>query len=143
MYETLRNRETTRYLVLDQTFTKLHRNLTSEEIRARCKEKGYFGHIFHFIILRDGTIEEGRPVEKLSPVPRVLLEECVSVLLVGGSSIRNRPIDNFTPEQKQSVRLLTDTFRKDHPDLQVILRDELIRRDEEDRMVFDVTPYNT
>lgn len=142
MYETLRNRETTRYLVLDQTFTKMNRNLTSEEIRSKCKERGYFGHIFHFIILRDGTIETGRPIEKLSPVPRVLLEHCVSVVLVGGSSMRNRPVNNFTEEQKQSVQALTDILRKDHPDLEVILRDDLIRRDPESKMVFDVTPYN-
>lgn len=141
MFQSIINRDTTRYLILDQTYTNPNVLVPVSKIDFNDKRAGYFGCRFHYVIHRNGNLESGRPLEKQSPVSQVYNNSAICVALVGGRSHRGFPTDNFTPQQKETLADLVNVIRADHPDLEVLLKDDVISR--KDRtMRFNVEPYN-
>lgn len=141
MFDQVKERESTEYLVVDHTRTPPTKTITVERIDFLDKQSGYFGIRYHFVISRDGTISVGRPLNKQSPITRVACASSVCVVLVGGLSHRANPTNNFTAAQRDALHTLTQMLREDNEALRVVLLDDLINRASR-QMIFDVTHYN-
>ena len=70
-------RARTDFIVVHSTKTKSNQDLNAKDITLLHRKEGFFHNAFHFIIKRDGTIEEGRPEDMsgacllyTSPSPR-------------------------------------------------------------------------
>lgn len=61
---------------------------------------------YHFVIRRDGTIELGRPIERAGAHAKGHNANSVGTCLVGGVDEDMFPEDNFTKEQKASLRAI-------------------------------------
>ena len=54
---------------------------------------------YHFVIKRDGTLEEGRPVERQGAHVAGHNANSIGICMVGGVNAQLKAEDNFTPEQ--------------------------------------------
>ena len=66
---------------------------------------------YHFVIKRDGTIEAGRPLERVGAHCKGFNTGSIGICLIGGLNASGKPEDNFTETQKNSLRLLIDGFK--------------------------------
>lgn len=91
------------------------------EIRRWHKERGWRDVGYHFLIDRDGTVLEGRPVEQVGAHVRGRNKNSIGVSLFGGhgSSERDQFSDNFTEAQDAALRGLISNLIDDHGNLTI------------------------
>ena len=100
--------------------TKASMNVGLREIRQWHKEQGWLDVGYHFIIRRDGTIEEGRPVDVVGSHVKDWNSKSVGVCLVGGIDDKGKFEANFTPVQMQSLRGLLQTLMVQYPEAKLM-----------------------
>ena len=61
-FDTLNERNMTNMIVVHHTGNPVDDDLSAEEIHESHKAQGWAGIGYHYVIRKDGTIEEGRPV---------------------------------------------------------------------------------
>lgn len=81
-----------------------------ETIEMWHKQQGWLAIGYHFIIKRDGTVEEGRPVNVVGSHVKGWNSRSVGVCLVGGIDAKGKFEANFTPAQMNSLRSLLVTL---------------------------------
>ena len=88
-----------------------------KEIRRWHLERGFRDIGYHFLIDRDGTLAEGRPLDKAGAHVAGHNAHSVGICLIGGhgSSMRDEFLDNFTPEQERELLRLIETLKDNHP----------------------------
>ena len=104
-------RVTTEAIFVHCSATKPTMNVGLREIRQWHKEMGWLDVGYHFIIKRDGTIEEGRPVDVVGSHVKGWNERSVGVCLVGGIDEKGKHSANFTPAQMSSLRNKLDELK--------------------------------
>lgn len=89
------------HIVLHCTATPASMDIGVNEIRDwHVTENGWSDIGYHYVIRRDGTIEDGRPVERQGAHVAGFNKNSIGVALVGGvASDGKTSEDNFTPEQ--------------------------------------------
>ena len=91
--------------------TKPSMNIGADWIRElHIKEKGYNDIGYHFVVRRNGAIEDGRPMGIVGAHCLNHNTNTIGVCLVGGIDINGKPENNFTPEQFESAQLLTNSL---------------------------------
>lgn len=75
-----------------------------ETIEMWHKQQGWLAIGYHFIIKRDGTVEEGRPVDVIGSHVKGWNSTSVGVCLVGGINAKGDFDANFTPAQMSALR---------------------------------------
>ena len=102
-------RQLTDYIVLHCSATPSTADIGAAEIRQWHKARGWDDIGYHFVIRRDGEVEEGRPVEEVGSHVKNHNANSVGLCLVGGVDVRSRPKDNFTAAQWKALKgLLAD-----------------------------------
>ena len=76
---------------------------------------------YHYVIDRDGSGADGRPLERIGAHVRGRNTGSIGVCLLGGhgSSERDQFSDNFTPEQDAALRRLIDSLQRELGPLKV------------------------
>jgi len=111
-------RARTDYIVIHSTKTKSSENLGAKDITLKHRKEGFFHNAFHFIIKRDGTVEDGRDIEMSGAIlpinqPLITNQNSIAIALVGGLSQDGVNLDtNFTYEQYASLRELVKRLKK-------------------------------
>ena len=108
-------RASTEAIFVHCSATKPGMDIGLREIRQWHKEQGFLDVGYHFIIRRDGTIEEGRPVDVVGSHAKGWNERSVGVCLVGGVDAKGQPEANFTPAQMHELRGLLQTLQEQYP----------------------------
>lgn len=96
--------------------TKPSMDIGVREIRQWHKEQGWLDVGYHFIIRRDGTVEEGRPVEAVGSHVKDWNSVSVGVCLVGGIDSSGKFEANFTKEQMDSLEIKLEELQDMYPD---------------------------
>ena len=99
-----KQRESTDAIFVHCSATKPSQNVGVREIRQWHKEQGWLDVGYHFIIKRDGTVEEGRPVNVVGSHVKDWNSRSVGVCLVGGIDAKGKFEANFTPAQMSALR---------------------------------------
>lgn len=105
------------WLKYEDTAGKVH------EIRSwHVHERGWSDIGYHFVIDRDGTVAEGRPVEKVGAHVKGHNTHSIGICLLGGhGSTRNDAFeDNFTDAQDKALRRLLSQLKIEHPEINKI-----------------------
>lgn len=95
-------------------------NIGKKEIDKWHRQRGWLKIGYHYVIQRDGTLEEGRDKDVMGAHVKGHNAESIGICLVGGVDADNTPEDNFTPEQYAT---LLDTIRSLHveyPDAEIV-----------------------
>lgn len=95
--------------------TKPGMDIGVREIRQWHKEQGWLDVGYHFIIRRDGSIEEGRPVSAVGSHVQGWNDRSVGICLVGGIDDKGNPQANFTPQQMATLKAYLANLKAQYP----------------------------
>ena len=101
-----KERKETKHVIVHCAATKPSMDVGVREIRQWHKERGFLDIGYHFVIRRNGTIEDGRDVNQVGAHTVGQNETSVGVCLVGGVDVKLQPQANFTPQQMATLRKL-------------------------------------
>lgn len=83
--------------------------------RLHVNQNGWKDIGYHFVILRDGTIEGGRNVEKAGAHCRGHNRQTIGICLIGGMSESGEVENNFTTEQFAALKQLDQILKLTFP----------------------------
>lgn len=95
----------------------------SEIRRWHTEERGWSDIGYHVLIDRDGTIVDGRPIERSGAHAKGHNKTSVGISLFGGhgGSQDDKFEDNFTPAQDRALRKLIAQLRMEYPAITTIM----------------------
>jgi N-acetylmuramoyl-L-alanine amidase len=102
-------------IIIHCTATPEGRHHTAADIDRWHKQRGWSGNGYHFVIHLDGTVEAGRPVEKVGAHVRGHNADSIGVVYVGGCDKNMKPKDTRTPAQRKALRELVANLRENYP----------------------------
>lgn len=87
--------------------------MTKRDIDVRDRQHGLAGIGYHFVIDRDGKVQDGRPLTSASVHDELRdAKRAISVVLVGGHNCQGEPSEiGFTPNQWTGLRGLIRCLR--------------------------------
>lgn len=97
-------RQSTEAIFVHCSATRPEQDIGVDTIRMWHKQQGWLDVGYHFIIKRDGTVEEGRPVDVVGSHVKGWNSTSVGVCLVGGINAKGAFDANFTPAQMSALR---------------------------------------
>lgn len=99
-------RTSTDYIVVHCAATKATMDIGVREIRQWHVQQGWLDVGYHFVIRRNGDVEDGRPHGVVGSHVKGYNSRSLGICLVGGIDAKGAPEDNFTAEQMNSLKLL-------------------------------------
>ncbi len=90
-------------------------DIGAAEIRKWHTDKGWQDIGYHYVIRRDGTIEEGRPEAKTGAHVQNHNHDSIGICMVGGVNAANKPESNFTRYQWGALEHLVKNCVMRHP----------------------------
>lgn len=108
-------RKSTEAIFVHCSATKPSQDVGVREIRQWHKQQGWLDVGYHFIIKRDGTVEEGRPVDVVGSHVKDWNSKSVGVCLVGGIDDKAKFAANFTPSQMHSLKVKLGELKALYP----------------------------
>lgn len=99
-------RRSTDNIVVHCAATPPTADIGAKEIRGWHLQKGWSDIGYHFVIRRDGRVEPGRPENLVGSHVQGHNSNSLGICLVGGTDAKQRPQNNFTPEQWASLQTL-------------------------------------
>lgn len=70
---------------------------------------------YHFVILLDGTIERGRPLEQQGAHCKDHNRQSIGICYIGGLDANGDPKDTRTPAQREQLRRLVKELQQQFP----------------------------
>lgn len=115
-------------VVLHAAYTKPSMNIGVKEIdewhRAPPRNWSQIG--YHYVIRRNGIIEEGRPIAIAGAHARGHNLHSIGICLVGGmTEDTEQPTDNFTEDQYTALSILLDDLVDDFGEMPIVGHYEL------------------
>lgn len=120
-----KQRTATDYIVVHCAATKPSMDVGVREIRQWHLQKGWLDIGYHFVIRRNGTVENGRPHDVIGAHVEGYNEKSLGICLVGGIDDKGNPSENFTPQQMQSLKLLLLAHKRVYPQARIVGHREL------------------
>lgn len=115
-----RSRSSTDYLVVHCSATQNKPEYTWKTIDQMHRQRGWLGIGYHFVILTDGVIQNGRPLEAIGSHVLGYNDDSVGICLIGGTDRNGKSVDNFTEKQKESLKKLLDWLKSKYPKAKVL-----------------------
>lgn len=115
-----KKRPKTDYLVVHCAATKANMDIGVREIRQWHVQQGWLDIGYHFVIRRDGTVENGRPFDVVGSHVKGYNERSLGICLVGGIDAYGNPENNFTPAQFESLVLVLKAQKRGYPQAQIV-----------------------
>lgn len=113
----------TNHLVVHGAWTPVGMDIGAEEIRDWHLERGFRDIGYHYVIRRDGLLEDGRPLEQVGAHVRGHNHDSVGVCLVGGKPDEVREDwqweFNYTGAQLVTLREIVEQLKKLYPDAEI------------------------
>lgn len=84
------------------------------------RAKGWLKIGYHFVIKRDGVVEEGRPITEVGAHVEGHNQGNLGICLAGGTDKSGKPEANFTDDQYHSLALLLQSLKKQFPEAEIL-----------------------
>jgi N-acetylmuramoyl-L-alanine amidase len=112
-----RKRSKTDYLVVHCSATPENLDVGAKEIDKWHRAQGWACIGYHYVIRRDGTVEEGRDREVVGAHVVSANDSSVGICMVGGVDADDpkKAEDNYTEEQYTSLKKLLDELKTVYP----------------------------
>ena len=108
-------------IILHCSATQEGKNIKTETIRKWHLKRGWRDIGYHFVVLLDGTVEEGRPMEMTGAHTKGHNYKSIGICYIGGVEKEKGedgewiPKDTRTEAQKESLHDLLLQLKKDYP----------------------------
>lgn len=111
------------HIVLHYSATYEDQNLTVKDIDKMHKARGWKGVGYHWVIRRDGVIEQGRPESQVGAHVGGQNTGKIGICCIGGLNRKTGPnlgVDNRTPAQiKSQIKLIRECLKR-YPGAKVV-----------------------
>ena len=107
-------------IIVHSTATPKGMNATASDIDRWHRAKGYACIGYHFVILRDGTIQRGRRIENVGAHCNGNNTNTIGVAYVGGLNEDKQSADTRTGAQKIALNVLLADLVKQYPTIKKI-----------------------
>ena len=98
-------------IIVHCSATKPSMDIGASEIRKWHKAKGWSDIGYHYVIRRDGRVEDGRPVVTPGAHVKGHNADSIGICLVGGVDKKGKPDANFSIDQYQELETLVFRLR--------------------------------
>lgn len=115
-----KTRTGTDFIIIHCSATRSNADIGAADIDKWHRQQGWLAIGYHYVIRRDGTIENGRPENTVGSHARGVNSRSVGICMVGGVDAKFKPEDNFTDEQRASVLKLVKELKVEYPSAKVI-----------------------
>ena len=100
-------------IILHCTATREGHDYTVDQVREWHVHDRNFADIgYHYLIRLDGTVEEGRPLDKIGAHCTGQNAHSIGIVYVGGLDADGNPKDTRTPSQRNAMRSLVDYLKR-------------------------------
>ena len=104
------------YLVVHCSATRSSMNWTAKDVDRSHKERGFQMVGYHWVIRRDGRIEEGRPTQFVGAHEPRVNRRSLAICMIGGVAEDGwTPEANYTPEQYTTLRNKLQELKQHYP----------------------------
>lgn len=90
-------------IILHCSATKEEQVYTVEDIRRWHIARGFSDVGYHYIIYLDGSVHNGRPIERVGAHCTGQNKDSIGICYVGGLASNNKPKDTRTESQKEAL----------------------------------------
>lgn len=110
-------RKETNFIAVHCSATRPTMDVGVKEIRKWHKAKGWADIGYHFVIRRNGRVEDGRAVDQIGAHVEGFNAVSVGICMVGGVKDDDftKPENNFTPAQFASLEKLCRAMKEKYP----------------------------
>lgn len=117
-------------LIIHCAATKPSMDIGAKEIRDwHVNDRGWKDIGYHFVIRRDGTLEDGRPINQVGAHVEGHNTGSFGICLVGGINDKGKAESNFTDEQWNTLRKCVMIFKAEYPKGTVHGHNEFSKKD--------------
>ena len=88
---------------------------SAQDIDRWHRARGWKGIGYHYVVLRDGTVEQGRPLEQVGAHCRYHNAHSIGVCYEGGLDEAGQPADTRTPQQRRALGQLIRALKTRFP----------------------------
>jgi len=117
-------RQQTDYIMIHCAATKPSMDITAKDIDKWHRQKGWRKIGYHWVVCRDGTVEEGREISEVGAHCRGYNDKSIGICMVGGIDEEGNPESNFTSEQWDALAKLVWQMKLPYPDAEVVGHNE-------------------
>ena len=107
-------------LVVHASATPASMDIGAKEIDRWHREKGWLQIGYHYVIRRDGTVEDGRPIGFAGAHARGHNRHSIGICMIGGENGIVHDMGNYTPEQMRSLFDFITKLKEDYPEAEVL-----------------------
>lgn len=106
-------------IVIHCSATRADRALTTFDLEASHRRRGFNGTGYHYYIRKDGSTHLTRPIERIGAHAKGENAQSIGICYEGGLDCGGRPADTRTLEQRTSLHLLVHQLLKRFPGCKV------------------------
>ena len=107
-------------VIVHCTATPEHRHTTVDDVRRWHLDRGWSDIGYHYLIYLDGTVHEGRPIERIGAHTKGENKNSIGISYVGGIDKNTfKAKDTRTIEQKQALIDLLNLFKITYPEITI------------------------
>lgn len=108
-------------IIIHCSATPEGKDFTVKDIDRWHRERGFDCVGYHFVVLRNGKIEEGRPIEKIGAHTKGHNTETIGICYIGGVTEDGKTAkDTRTSEQKTALESLCKRLATNYPSISKI-----------------------
>ena len=129
-------------IVVHHSASPPHVDLTAQQIdRMHRTERGWLAIGYHYVIRRNGTVENGRPLNMPGAHATGFNANSIGICLVGGIDARGRPEHNYSATQMEALRNLVVSLRTQFPAVRVAGHKDVNPKSKPHCPMFDVRAW--
>lgn len=106
-------------IIIHCSATPEGRDVSVGEIDSWHRQRGFKCVGYHYIVMLDGTVKRGRPVEQVGAHCTGHNRNSIGVCYIGGCDSKMRPKDTRTSAQRESLRQLVAELKREYPEASV------------------------
>lgn len=106
-------------IIIHCSATPEGREVSVGEIDCWHRQRGFKCVGYHYIVMLDGTVKRGRPVEQVGAHCTGHNRNSIGVCYIGGCDSKMRPKDTRTSAQRESLRQLVAELKREYPEASV------------------------
>lgn len=102
-------------IIIHCTATKPLAHINVNDVCRWHRERGFSDIGYHYLILVDGTVEAGRPLNETGAHCKGHNAHSIGICYVGGLNDKGKPADTRTPAQREAMRSLLISLKHRFP----------------------------
>lgn len=115
-------------IIIHCAATKPSMDIGAAEITRWHRARGFFTIGYHYVIRRNGDIENGRPLEQAGAHAQGHNETSIGICMVGGIDDKGKAQNNFTDAQWKTLKSLVISLVQEHGSLKIIGHNEVANK---------------